>query len=287
MNLQNKNAIIYGAGGSLGSTVAKAFASAGAKVFLTGHRLPSIQKVANEILGAGEDAEAEAVDAMDEKAVVGHLERVVQKAGTVDISFNAVDIPVIQNMPLTDIGVEDFVRSISLTMHTRFLTAVAAARVMMKQRSGVILSLTATPGGIGYPFTGNFAPACCAVESLSRNLASELGIYGIRVVNIRSGGSPDSRVFKEAIDHDPAGMEPILRTMKEDTMLKKLPLMADIANVAVFLASDRAGQITGVTIDVTGGTTAGLNYRVQSSEASYPTFEGNNANGEKSSIPRQ
>ncbi|WP_431198884.1 SDR family oxidoreductase [Mucilaginibacter sp. P25] len=50
--------------------------------------------------------------------------------------------------------------------------------------------------------------------------------------------------------------------MEADTMLKKLPLMADIANTAVFLASDLAGQITGVTIDVTGGTTAALNYRV-------------------------
>jgi len=57
-------------------------------------------------------------------------------------------------------------------------------------------------------------------------------------------------------------MAPILRQMENDTMLKKLPLMADIANVAVFLSSDLAGKITGVTIDVTAGTTAGLNYRM-------------------------
>jgi enoyl-[acyl-carrier-protein] reductase (NADH) len=91
-----------------------------------------------------------------------------------------------------------------------------------------------------------------------------LGVYGVRVVNIRSGGSPDSKVFKEAIDSNPKEMEPIIRKMKEDTMLKKLPLMADITNVAVFLSSDLAGMITGVTVDVTGGTTAGLNYRVTS-----------------------
>jgi enoyl-[acyl-carrier-protein] reductase (NADH) len=133
---------------------------------------------------------------------------------------------------------------------------------MMKQGSGVIISLTATPGGIGYPFTGGFAPACCAVESFSRNLASELGPYGVRVVNIRSGGSPDSKVFKDAIHSQPVLMETILQNMKDDTMLKQLPLMADIANTAVFLASDLSGKITGVTIDVTCGTTAGLNYRV-------------------------
>ena len=217
--------------------------------------------MADEILANGGRAEVDQVDAFDEAAISNHLDKVVQQAGTVDISFNAVGVDVVQNIPLVTISADDFIRPITLTMQTRFLTAIAAGKVMMKQGSGVILSLTATPGGIGYPYTGGFAPACCAVEGFSRNLASELGIYGVRVVNIRSGGSPDSRVFKEAIDSHPQVMETVLRTMKDDTMLKKLPLMADIANTAVFLSSDMAGKITGVTIDVTCGTTAGLNYR--------------------------
>ena len=109
-------------------------------------------------------------------------------------------------------------------MRIQFLTTIAAAKIMMKQRSGVILSLTATPGGIGYPHTGGFAPACSSIESFSRILLLELGVYGIRVVNVRSGGSPDSRVFKDAIDSNPEVMDPILRSMEGDTMLKKLPL---------------------------------------------------------------
>jgi 3-oxoacyl-[acyl-carrier protein] reductase len=263
MLLQNRNAIIYGAGGSLGSAVAKALADAGARMFLTGRNLESVRKVSDEILAAGGSAEVARVDAYDDEAISSHLDAVVQSAGKVDISFNAVGVDVVQNIPLTDIGMGDFIRPITLMMQTRFLTAKAASKVMMKQGSGIILSLTATPGGIGYPFTGGFGPACSAIESFSRNLASELGIYGIRVVNIRSGGSPDSRVFKEAINGDPVRMETVIRTMEEDTMLKKLPLMTDIANAAVFLASDMSGKITGVTIDVTCGTTAGLNYRVR------------------------
>jgi NAD(P)-dependent dehydrogenase (short-subunit alcohol dehydrogenase family) len=272
MLLQNKNAVVYGAGGSLGGAVAKALAGAGARVFLTGHRLPSVQKIADEILAAGGRVEVDEVDAFNEDAIRAHLERVVQKAGKVDISFNAAGVDVVQNLPLTDLTVDDFVRPVTLTMQTRFLTAVAAGKVMMRQGLGVILFLTATPGGIGYPFTGGFAPACCAVEGLSRNLAIELGVYGIRVVTIRSGGSPDSKVFKDAIDSNPAGMEPIIRMMKADTALKQMPLMADIANTAVFLASDMAGKITGVTVDVTAGTTAGLNYKVQSAAERLPTF---------------
>jgi 3-oxoacyl-[acyl-carrier protein] reductase len=269
MDLSGKNAVIYGAGGSLGGAVAKAFGAAGARVFLTGRSLGPVQRVADEIRSAGGLAEVTVVDGFNEPAIAAHLDTLIRTAGNLDISFNAVGVDVIQNKPLVDIPMEDFVRPVTETMQTRFLTAIAAAKVMMKQRSGVILSLTATPGGIGYPYTGGFAPACCAMEAFSRNLASELGIYGIRVVNIRSGGSPDSSVFRNAIENHPEAMKTILKQMEGDTMLKKLPLMADIANAAVFLASDRAGKITGVTLDVTSGTTAGLNYRVDT-----PTFGG-------------
>ena len=260
--LQNKNAVIYGAGGSLGGAVSKALAEAGANVYLTGRNINSVQKVADEILRSGRKAEADVVDALDENEVNKHIEKVAKKAGTVDISFNAVGDDIVMNIPLVDISVADFVSPITMTMQTRFLTAKAAARIMMKQKSGVILTLTATPGGIGYPYCGGFPPACCAVENFSKNLAIELGIYGIRVINMRSAGSPDSKIFKDAIDTRPEVMAPILKQMEADTILKKLPLMADIANLAVFLSSDLAGKITGVTVDVSCGTTAGLNYRV-------------------------
>jgi NAD(P)-dependent dehydrogenase (short-subunit alcohol dehydrogenase family) len=260
--LQNKNAVIYGAGGSLGGAVAKALAAAGARVFLTGHHLDVVQIVADEIIASGHKAGADVVDALDKNAVETHLARVIQTAGSIDISFNAIGLNPVQNIPLIEMDAEDFVRPVSIAMRSHFLTATAAGRAMVKQRSGLILLLTATPGGIGYPYTAGFAPACSAMETLSRNLAAELGIHSVRVVNIRSAGSPDSKVFKDAIAANPEAMKHILHGMEHDTMLKKLPLMADIANVAVFLASDMAGMITGVTVDVTCGTTAGLNYRV-------------------------
>lgn len=262
MLLQNKNAIIYGGGGSLGSTVAKAFAVAGARVFLAGRTLPSLKKVAEEITASGGKAEIDQVDAMVEKEVSLHIEKVLHDVGTVDISFNAIDLQAVQDIHLIEMNVEDFVKPIAVAMKSQFLTATLAGKIMKNQRAGTILSLTATPGGIGYPLTGGFAPACAAMESFSRNLAAELGVYGVRVVNIRSAGSPDSNIFRQAIENNPQEMAPVLLSMENDTMLKKLPLMADIANVAVFLASDLANKITGVTIDVTGGTTVGLNYRV-------------------------
>ena len=176
MLLQNKNAVIYGAGGSLGGAVAKAMAAAGAKVFLTGRNLSSVQKTADAILASGGNAETDEVDAFDDKAINAHMEKMIKKARTINISFNAVGVDVIQNISLVNMTAIDFVTPVTQTMQTRFLTAIAAGKVMMKRGSGIILSLTATPGGIGYPFTGGFAPACSAVESFSRNLASELGV---------------------------------------------------------------------------------------------------------------
>ena len=269
MLLANKNAVIYGGGGSLGSTIAQTLASEGARVFVVGLNLDQVKQTADHIITAGGKAEASQVDALDEKQVKDHLDELVRRHGTVDISFCAIDLYPVQGIPLIDLKTEDFVRPVARATQSLFVTATAAARIMKKQHSGVILTLTATSAGIAYPYTGGFAPAGAVIELVTKNLASELGVHGIRAVNIRSGGSPDSRVFKEVIQSDPELMRGVLQGMEDDTMLKRLPLMKDIAQVAVFLCSDHARQITGVTIDVTAGSTAGLSYRV-AREGNWP-----------------
>jgi 3-oxoacyl-[acyl-carrier protein] reductase len=259
---KNTNAIVYGAGGSLGGEVAKALAREGATVFVTGRKLGPVKALATTILAAGGKAEAAEVDALDAKAVNDFVNDLTRRTGTLDVSFNAISLKDRQDVPLTEMTLDDFVRPVRIAMETQFITATAAGRIMREQRSGVIISLTATPGGIGYPNVGGFGPACCAIEGFSRNLASELGPFGVRVVNIRSAGSPDSRVFRQAIEQDGEKATAFIQKMKDDTMLKDLPSMADIANVAVFLSSSLASKITGVTVDVTCGTTAALNYKI-------------------------
>ena len=130
MMLQNKNAIIYGAGGSLGAAVAIALAGAGAKLFLTGRNRHSVQITADKILASGGNAEVDVVDAMDEKAIVRHIGKVQQNAGTVDISFNAIGTDIVQNIPLIDMSVDDFIKPASFALRTQFLTATAAAKKM-------------------------------------------------------------------------------------------------------------------------------------------------------------
>jgi 3-oxoacyl-[acyl-carrier protein] reductase len=261
MLLQNKNAVIFGAGGSLGCAIAQAFAKQGARVFVSGHRLEPVQQLAHEIIFDGGRAEAFEVDALNKKAVDDHVSEVVNKGGTIDISICLIRTEDLQGVPLVDLALEDFTRPIKRIMESQFITGTAVGRVMMRQGSGVILSLTATPGGIGYPHAGGFGPSCHLMENISLGLASELGAYGVRVVNIRSAGSPDTQVFKDAIEFGGEKAKDFIKKIEDDTMLKKMPLMKDIANTAVFLASDMAAGITGVTVDVTCGTTTALNYK--------------------------
>src|SRR5450432_3334108 len=102
MILKNKIAVIYGAGGSLGSETARAFAKEGAYVFVTGYKFEPVQQLANEIIKNGGFAEAVLVDALDEAAVNVFVERVVREKGSVDISFNMIHLRDIQGKTLVD-----------------------------------------------------------------------------------------------------------------------------------------------------------------------------------------
>jgi 3-oxoacyl-[acyl-carrier protein] reductase len=264
VNLDGKNVIIYGAGDSLGGAVGRAMAAAGARVFLTHHRQAAAELVAEGIRAAGGHAQAAEVDALNPAAVQAHADQVVAQAGSLDVSFNLINIADTQDVPLVDMVADDFVRPVRTAALTQFLTATTAGRIMARQGRGVILTLTATPGGIGYPMVGGFGPACSAVEAFARNLAAELGPQGVRVVNLRSAGSPDSRPFRQALEHGGPEVQGFMAKLEDDTMLKKLPPMQQIADAAVFLASDLAGSITGTTLDITVGTTAALNYKMPS-----------------------
>jgi len=255
MLLQHKNAIIYGAGGSIGGAVARAFAKEGAKVFLGGRTLSSLQTVANDINNAGGKAETVIVDALNEESVNKNVEAIVNKEGSIDISFNAINVEDKQGITLAEMSLEDFFRPISIAMRSQFITTQAASRYMLNQGSGVILSITATPAAKAYTLTGGFGPTCSAIEGFSRNLAAELGSKGIRVVCIRSAGSPDSEVFKKAMAKKVKLAQEEIVDIAKDTMLNRLPLMAEIANVAVFLVSDLASGMTGTSVNVTCGTT--------------------------------
>jgi 3-oxoacyl-[acyl-carrier protein] reductase len=188
MLLEHKRAVIYGAGGAIGGAVARAFAREGARLFLAGRTLATLDVVARDISAAGGAAETAHVDALDEPSVAQYIADVAKKAGGIDVSFN-IGIEDVQGTPLIEMSLEDFSHPITIATSTQFLTAKAVAPHMIKQGSGVIMMITATPARLGVPLVGGFSVACAAMESLSRSLAAELGPKGVRVICLRSAGS--------------------------------------------------------------------------------------------------
>ncbi|MEU4443231.1 SDR family oxidoreductase [Actinosynnema sp. NPDC050801] len=260
MMLNDKVAVVYGAGGAIGGAVARAFAAEGAAVFLTGRRLAPVEVVAKDIASAGGSAEAAEVDALDEQAVEEHFRSVVEKAGRVDISFNAIGIPNagILGVPMTDLDVERFSLPITSYVTSYFLTARTAARRMVEQKSGVIMTVTALHSRTGIPLVGGYGPAMAAKEGLTRSLSAELAPHGVRVVGLRPQAIPETPAIREAFEERAAatGMtwEQWPGFLAARTHPRRLMTFAELADTAVFLASDRASGMTGTTVNLTMGS---------------------------------
>ena len=252
MLLEGKNAVIYGAGGAIGGAVARAFAGEGARVFLAGRTLAKVEAAAGEISAAGGTAEVARVDALDEQAIEEHADAVVEEAGSIDVSFNAISIRDVQLIPLAEMSREDFVSPIVTGPTTHFLTARAAARRMAEKGSGVILTLSSSAVRAYVPgvYVGGFGIACVAIEALTKQLAAELGPRGIRAVCLRLEGIPESWEGISTEDWS-APTEEIEAALKDRSLLGRVTTLAD---AAAFLASDRAGATTGTVANLTSGT---------------------------------
>ena len=262
MLLEGKTAVIYGGGGAIGGAVARTFAREGASVFLAGRTLATVDRVAEEIAAAGGAAKTAEVDALDEKAVEEHANAVAATSGGIDVTLNAIGVPHDQGTPFLELSFEDYAHPIAAYTRSNFLTAKAAARHMVKKRLGVILTIS-TPGSrfSGQGFLG-YGVTCAAVEAFSRILAGELGPSGIRVVCLRPDAIPQALatshsgdVFRGPAERAGTTVEAMLADRaRTGTLLGRFPTLAEVAECAAFVASDRAGATTGAIANLTCGS---------------------------------
>jgi NAD(P)-dependent dehydrogenase (short-subunit alcohol dehydrogenase family) len=254
--LQGKNAIIYGGGGSIGGGVARTFAREGARVFLVGRTRETLESVAKEITAAGGSADVAVLDALDEQAVDGHAAAVVAEAGSVDVSLNLISRGDSQGTPLVQMSTDDVLRAVVNGLRSSFVTARAAARHMIEQGSGVILHLNSASGAGAMPGMGSTGPADAATEAFMRYLAAEVGHSGVRVCGIWTAGVAEtlSREKLAAVGGpnvpEPQTVQEMIAAM---AALGRVPTLADVSEVAAFLASDRAAGVTGSMTNVTCG----------------------------------
>lgn len=256
MLLEKKVAVVYGAG-AVGGAVAKAFAREGASVYLASRKVEKAATVVSEIRNQFGPAEAANVDALDKKSVEDFLAGVVKKAGKLDISFNAIGLGDAQGVALVDMTPEHFLLPLEAAMRTQFVTGTAAARQMAKNKAGVILTIAAQAGTAPYPNAGGFGVACSAIEAACRQMATEFGPMGIRVVCLRSSGSPDAPgvflAWKAVAAAQNKSYEEFANSMAAKALLNRNPMLADVANAAAMLASDHANGMTAAIVNVTCG----------------------------------
>lgn len=252
MLLRDKVVVIYGAAGAIGAATARAFAGEGARLFLTGRLLAPVDVVAKEL-----SAEAAEVDALDADAIEAHLESVIGQAGRIDVSFNAVGVPDAQilGVPLAEMDAARFALPITAYTTSYFLTARAAARRMIQNRSGVIMTVTALPSRYGTRLNGGYGASQAAKEALTRDLSADLSPQGIRVVGLRPHGLPETSTMREAFDAKPTGLswEQFQEYLAGMTHTRRVMTLDEVANAAAFAASDRASGLTGTTLNLTMG----------------------------------
>jgi NAD(P)-dependent dehydrogenase (short-subunit alcohol dehydrogenase family) len=259
--LHQKSTIIYGAGGGIGAGVALEFARQGARLFLAGRTRAPLERVAERVAALGADVVVAVVDALDEEAVEGHADGVLDAAGRIDVSVNLVSRGDLQGTPLIEMAAENLMAPVLTGLRANFLTARAAARRMVRQGSGVILTVTSGSSHGAAPLMGGTGPADAAIESMLRYLAAETGPQGVRVLTVWTAGVPET--FDLEHDTNQARLalglsgEQIEGMIAPRTMLGRAPRLADVAQSIAFLASDRAAGITATTLNVTCGLVAG------------------------------
>lgn len=221
-------------------------------MFLAGRTLATLDEVAEGIRSAGGSVETARVDALDERAVDELADAVAASAGGIDISFNLISYGDVQGTPLAEMALEDFERPVMAAVRTQFLTSRAAARHMIRQGSGVILTFGGAGGRdpIRDYLSGGFQVALGAIDVLRRQLACELGPHGIRVVTLQSGGVPETtrEDWREAITESFVGSSML--------KLKRAETLDDVGNVAALAASDLARTMTATSLNITCGCVA-------------------------------
>ncbi len=261
--LQEKHAVVFGAGGSIGAAVAREFAAEGAEVFLAGRTKSNVEAVARQISTDGGRARAAVIDAADDAAVDEYLDGIVKHAGSIDVVFNAVG-PLAQEYGngknAVDLTIEEFMVPLTTVVKSQFITARAAARRMVEQHSGVIIFLTGSPARGHVAGATAIGAAYGAIESFTENLAVEISPAGVRAVCLRTTANADSRTIQDTMDAMVSRMnitrDQAIARIADLNFLKVPAGVSDTAKAAAFLASDRARMMTGTVVNSTAGAAA-------------------------------
>ena len=244
MELQNRVAIITGAGGAIGQATARLFADEGAALALVDVKSEGIERIAAEVRQRGGRALTFAMDVSDEGEIVELVRSATEKLGSLDILVNNAAISM--TTPIIDITAADWDRVMAVNLRSVFLLSREAFRYMKSRKSGKIVSMASASAKIGGLVVGaHYAASKAGVICFTKSLALQAAPYNINVNAVCPGPTrtPMTDAWGEKANEEFAAKIPF----------KRYGEPTEIAQAILFLASDRSQYITGEILDVNGG----------------------------------
>jgi 3-oxoacyl-[acyl-carrier protein] reductase len=243
MRLQGKKALITGAAQGIGKSIALAMAKEGADIGIADVNLESAEKTAQEIMTSGVKSIAVRLDVSKQEEVARAFEIVMKEFGVVDILVNNAGIT--RDTVLLRMKEEDWDAVLDINLKGSFLCCKEAVKIMAKQRSGKIISISSVVAFMGNPGQINYSASKAGLIGLTKTIAKEYASRGIRANAVAPG-------FIQT------AMTDVLSDAVKEEMKKAIPLgqfgtSGDVANAVLFLASGEADYITGQVIHVNGG----------------------------------
>lgn len=240
--LNNKIALITGASRGIGYTISKVFIENGAKVIGVSRNNEELENVKNEF---GENFYTYQCDVAKEEEVVETVKKIKKEIGQIDILINNAGIT--SDNFLIRMKEEQFMKVINVNLKGTFLFSREVAKIMRKQKQGSIINISSVVGIEGNMAQANYSASKAGVIGLTKSMAKELTLKGeqIRVNAIAPGFIKTA--MTEKLD------EKVKDHVVQNSCLKKMGESEDVANLALFLASDLSSYITGEVIRVDGG----------------------------------
>lgn len=243
MNLENKHAVVTGAGRGIGKAIAGKLASLGAAVAIVDIDGETAGSTAAEIAATGATAVGYELDITDSDAVMTVFKKIPEDLGGLDILVNNAGLT--RDNLLLRMSPDDWDLVMRVNLKGAYNCIRAAVRPMMSQRSGRIISIASVVGILGNAGQANYAASKAGLIALSKSVAKEFASRGITANAVAPGfiETPMTESLSEKVREDFMSM----------VLLKRFGTTADVANLVAFLASDEADYITGQTISVDGG----------------------------------
>lgn len=255
MRLKDKVAIITGGGSGIGRASAILFAQEGAKVVVADFNAESGEAAAAEIRTGGGEASFVQADVSDLAQVMAMIDFAVDKYGQLDILFNNAGFPCAGAIEATEDS--DYERGMGINVKGAFFAAKYALPHMQKQGGGCILFTSSTAGVVASVSSPLYGAAKTALVGLVRSLGARYAAEGIRVNAIAPGPTATAMIAgfasRPGQEMEAEKFEAAVTSM---TPMRRFAQPTELANAALFLVSDEASYITGVTLPVDGGMTA-------------------------------